>query len=221
MVRLPWTITPEMFLNAQEVEGLLAHVREGDAGGSPGAVLDRVIIETLLFSGIRNSELCRLLLGDLVMEPSSRLLRVRGSKTDSREVYIPCCLGELLERYVSTTRRDLLPAGADAADPGRPLILNERGKAYERTGLYRRVTRVLNDAGLGSRASVQLLRHTYGFLAYKQTRGNLLFVQRQLGHAHPMITSVYAQLVEERYEELAEMVCPGPKAGPQAQSWYA
>lgn len=217
MARLPWEITPEMFLNLQEVEGLLAHVRQAAGGDSPGAVLDRVIIETLLFSGIRNSEFCRLLLGDLAVKPTGCLLRVRGSKADSRDVYIPRCLGELLGSYVATVRRGLLPAGAKPADAGQPLILNERGKAYERTGLYRRVTRILEEAGLGRRASVQLLRHTYGFLAYRQTHGNLLFVQRQLGHAHPMITSVYAQLVDESYEELAEMVRPEPNAGSRAR----
>ncbi len=76
----------------------------------------------------------------------------------------------------------------------------------ERTGLYRRVVRILTTAGLGDRASVQLLRHTYGYLAYKRSGGNLLFVQRQLGHAHPMVTSIYAQFVEESYEAIAEMV---------------
>ncbi|MFQ5503069.1 MAG: hypothetical protein ACE5EQ_12370, partial [Phycisphaerae bacterium] len=58
----------------------------------------------------------------------------------------------------------------------------------------------------GNRASVQLLRHTYGYLAYLQTGGNLLFVQRQLGHAHPMITAIYAQFVEEDYSDLANRV---------------
>ena len=59
-------------------------------------------------------------------------------------------------------------------------------------------------AGLGERASVQLLRHTYGYLAYKRTGGSLLFVQRQLGHAHPMVTAIYAQFVDESPTALAE-----------------
>ena len=104
------------------------------------------------------------------------------------------------------TRPALLPAHVNPADLSQPLVFNDRRKPYERTGLYRRVKRILGDAGLGSRASVQLLRHTYGFLAYKYTGGNLLFVQGQLGHAHPMITSVYARLVDESYEEMAERV---------------
>ena len=83
---------------------------------------------------------------------------------------------------------------------------NERGKAYERTALYRRVVRILTDAGLGDRASVQLLRHTYGYLAFKQTGGNLLFLQKQLGHAHPMVTAVYAEFVDFPLDRLADQI---------------
>ena len=68
------------------------------------------------------------------------------------------------------------------------------------------MVRILDAVGLGDRASVQLLRHTYGYLGYKRSGGNLLFVQRQLGHAHPMVTSVYAQFVDESYAEIANRV---------------
>jgi integrase len=76
------------------------------------------------------------------------------------------------------------------------------------------VVKVLTEAGLGDRASVQLLRHTYGYLAYLRTGGNLLFVQRQLGHAHPRITSVYAKFVDESYPDLAERLVPGERQPP-------
>ncbi len=66
----------------------------------------------------------------------------------------------------------------------------------------------MTEAGYGDRASVQVLRHTYGYLAYLRTGGNLLFVQRQLGHSRPRITSVYAKFVDESYAELAERIAP-------------
>ena len=117
-------------------------------------------------------------------------------------------------------RPRLVPDDVDEDDPGQPLVFNERRRAYERTGLYRRVVRILKDAGLGERASVQLLRHTYGYLAYRRTGGNLLFVQRQLGHAHPMITSIYAQFADERYDELANRVYGDDGAGKAAPIRY-
>src|SRR4029077_5462721 len=108
-------------------------------------------------------------------------------------------------------RPKLCSGSIDPTDLTLPLILNERGRPYERTGLYRRVVRIFPAAGVGDRASVQLLRHTYGYLAYLRTGGNLLFVQRQLGHAHPVVTSIYAQFVKEEYAALADSIyVPGP-----------
>ena len=128
------------------------------------------------------------------------------SGKEERTVFLPRELGRLVAHYVKDVRPQFLPAGLKATDKRQALVLNERGQAYERTGLYRRVVRVLTAAGLGQRASVQLLRHTYGYLAYLHTGGNLLFVQRQLGHAHPMVTVVYAKFVREDYAELADCV---------------
>jgi site-specific recombinase XerD len=121
-------------------------------------------------------------------------------------VYIPGFVSDQIAQYIATIRPDLLSAAVSPKDQAQPLILNERGRAYDRTALYRRVVRILTEAGLGQRASVQLLRHTYGYLAYLRSSGNLLFVQRQLGHSHPMVTAVYAQFVKFSYAALANQV---------------
>lgn len=211
-MRVPWEITRDMLLAPSEVRRLVQHLRRRvqdssgtDGSSRPAAILDRVIVEGLLFSGLRCSEFCRLRLADAHLTGRPPTLTVRGG--GGRTVFLPRHVARLFEAY----RRELRPnawrgnpAGRDRPDA--PLILNERGRAYERTGLYRRVVAVLTAAGLGARASVQLLRHTYGYLAYLRTGGNLLFVQRQLGHAHPMITAVYASLVDEDYASLAESV---------------
>lgn len=131
---------------------------------------------------------------------------IQGLKGRDRTVYVPREISELAKHFFLETRPKLLPEGVDPQDLAQPLVFGERKNPLERTGLYRRVVRVLCAAGLGERASVQLLRHTYGYLAYSQSKGNLLFVQRQLGHAHPMVTSIYAQFVDESYEAIAESV---------------
>ena len=115
-------------------------------------------------------------------------------------------MSDLVRSFVHESRPALLPPGVDPLDLRQPLVYSEHRRPLERTGLYRRVVRVLSAAGLADRASVQLLRHTYGYLAYLRSHGNLLFVQRQLGHAHPMVTSIYAQFVDESYEAIAEQL---------------
>jgi len=212
MARTPWAITQEMFLSLDEVERLLAHVRGRAEEAGRSGFLDRLIVEVMLFSGLRNSEFCRLRLGDTILGADEAMLTVAGSagvEGEGRTVHLPSGIGQLLVEYTSQIRLQMLPQGVRADDREQPLVFHERRRPFERTGLYRRVVRILTAAGLGERASVQLLRHTYGYLAYLRTGGNLLFVQRQLGHAHPMVTSIYAQFVDEPYGELAERVGGG------------
>lgn len=205
--RLPWEITAEMFLNEAEADRLLAHLRR-QADASAGrerlvARLDELIVQCLMFSGLRNSEFCRLTLADTCLGHGQSMLAVEDKADGTRNVYLPPRVNDLLRKYVAEVRPAFVPEDVDADDLSQPLVFNEHRQPYERTALYRRVVRILTAAGLAQRASVQLLRHTYGYLAYKRTGGNLLFVQRQLGHAHPMVTVVYARFVKESYGELA------------------
>ncbi len=205
-----WQLTPEMFLSFEEVESLLQHLRvrcrETSGRARVSAELDRLVIEGLLFSGLRTTEFCRLRLADTVIGQERSVFAVTGLRGRERTVYVPSKISQLVKQFALFPRPTLLPAGVDPHDATQPLVWGERKNPVERTGLYRRVVRVLTAAGLGDRASVQLLRHTYGYLAYARSNGNLLFVQRQLGHAHPMVTSIYAQFVHESYESLAEQV---------------
>jgi site-specific recombinase XerD len=199
-----------MFLDEKEASRLLAYVRKKDHEATSdcqaAAVMDRVIVETLLLSGLRNSEFCRLRVADTPIGQKRPVLIVSGEPRERREVHIPQSLGDLIARYVHTVRPRLLPDHIPQTDLDQPLILNDRKRPYERTNLYRRVVRILNSAGFAEKASVQLLRHSYGYLAYKRTGGNLLFVQRQLGHAHCMVTAIYDEFVPFDYATLANIV---------------
>jgi len=199
----PWTLTREHFLDEAEPRQLLAGVEATAATETSTSIfVDRLIIECLLWSGLQTSEFCRLQVKDVCLD-NSACFTVSGKRERRRVVYLPDRLNALLQTYLDDVRPALV---ADAPALVDAFIINERGKAYERTALYRRVTRILKQHGFGERASVQLLRHTYGYLAYKCSGSNLLFTQRQLGHAHPMVTAVYAQFVEEDYGQIANDV---------------
>ncbi|TWU14258.1 Tyrosine recombinase XerD [Symmachiella macrocystis] len=213
MKRAAWELTRENFLSLPEIEQLNRYLDDQivDATGKAlnTAVLDRVIITGLLYSGLRNSEFCRLTVRDARLGPGEAVLDVVGTPRQDRKVYIPQFISRRIQEYIAEIRPALLKGEVAANDASQPLIINERGRPYERTGLYRRVVRILTAAGLGAKASVQVLRHTYGYLGYLKTDGNLLFLQRQMGHAHPMVTSIYAQFVEESNAALAERLAEG------------
>ena len=214
----PWQITRDMFLDEAEVGRLLRYVRDRASEAdrdNPTPHVDRLVVELLLYSGLRPSEFCRLAVQDAVLTEDESFFRVTEGAGETRVVFIPRWLNRDIARYVKSIRLQYLDVGNGPDKPSSPLILNERGRAYDRTALYRRVTRILTAAGVGDRASVQLLRHTYGYLAYKRTGGNLLFVQRQLGHAHPMVTAIYAQFVEENPTNLADAVAFAERPTPR------
>lgn len=216
-MKTPWELTRDMFLSELEVQTFLEtldrQVNASSIGQRSVVVTDRLIMQCLLFSGLRNSEFCRLRVADTIVGIGESVFRVHGTQRQDRVVYVPDSVSSLVVHYVNEFRPKAIPESVDARDTSQPLIFNERGRPYERTGLYRRVVRILGSAGFGERASVQFLRHSYGYLGYKRSGGNLLFLQRQLGHAHPMVTSVYADFVEEDYARLANLVGSSPLHG--------
>jgi integrase/recombinase XerD len=215
----PWQISRAMFLSESEVERLLRQLRtepqstdastRDPARHAALAARDRLLIEALLFSGLRNSEVCGLRVADTIVGTRQSVFFVRGTPRQDRTVHVPQSLSLLVQEFVLIHRPNLVRSTSKLPAPERPLLVNDRGKAFDRTSLYRRVVAILTTAGLGDRASAQLLRHTYGYLAYQRSGGNLLFIQRQMGHAHPMVSSVYAQFCEEDYSEIADRVSQG------------
>jgi integrase/recombinase XerD len=213
-------ISADKILSASEVENLLTMLHERASAKHQDSwasdQLDELISVALLSSGLRNSELCALTLSRTVIGMNESVFVVHGDPPDGRVVCVPRRTSELVQEYAEAVRPNFTPDGWAADDLTCPLLLNEHRRPFDRASLYRRVVKILTQAGLGERANVQLLRHTYGYLAYLRTGGNLLFVQRQLGHAHPATTSAYAELVKESYSDLAELVLPGewPSASP-------
>src|SRR5262245_16520161 len=100
----PWTITRRMFLSTAEVDALLAHVARRAGPAAPdghAAAVDRVIIESLLFSGLRNSKFCRLTLADVTAAPGGFAFQVRGTPREDRTVFIPERLAGLVREYIA------------------------------------------------------------------------------------------------------------------------
>jgi len=211
-------ITYDKILSLSEVDQLLSavdtRISEVPADEMLSAVLDRVITVSLLSSGMRNSEMCGLAVSDTAVGNGASAFAVGRKGSRKRLIYIPRHVSAMVVGYVRDCRPRFLPPGMAPDDLDQPLLINEHRRAFDRTSLYRRVVKILTEAGLGERANVQLLRHTYGYLAYLRTGGNLLFVQRQLGHAHPTTTRAYAELVEESYPDLAERVLPAEAPAP-------
>lgn len=152
---------------------------------------DAAIIELLLQTGIRLSELAGLTLGDIELpkritkeaETVGRLHIVgKGRKTRWIPLNHKAC--RALETWLDSKSKD-----------GEMLFTTKFGHAIGPRGIQRLVHKHMREAGI-TRASVHTLRHT--FATHHVAQGtSLRTVQEVLGHASLKTTSVYVQLAQE------------------------
>jgi site-specific recombinase XerD len=152
---------------------------------------DAAILELLLQTGIRLSEVVRLRLGDVALpgritreaETVGRLhILGKGRKTRWIPLNYKAC--RALKTWL-----DLRPIASDV------LFTTKFGQPIGPRGIQRLVRKHMSEAGI-TRACVHTLRHT--FATHHVAQGtSLRTVQEVLGHASLKTTSIYVQLAQE------------------------
>jgi integrase/recombinase XerD len=101
-----------------------------------------------------------------------------------------------VQRYLREGRPELVGERQE-----RKLIVNFRGNALTRQGLYKIIQRHAKAAGLEGKMSPHTLRHT--FATHLLSGGcDLRSVQEMLGHADVSTTQMYTHLSGERIKEV-------------------
>ena len=179
------------FLTEAEKRRLLKELR---GMSSPAAVRDRVIIELFLGTGIRLQELVDLDIEDVELDAKHLRVCTKGSIPEVK--FLKSNLRSLLRSYLTKRRR--LGDGECGA-----LFLSNRGQRLCERQVARRLTYWLAAAGIDKKLSPHGLRHTFATHLYSQT-GNILIVQRALGHQDVSTTQVYTHLVDGELEDALE-----------------
>lgn len=150
-----------------------------------GNVRDAAIIELLLQTGIRLSELTRLTIEDIEYAENGGFIRVvdgRGRKGRVLPLNTNAC--EALKAYL-TGRPDIRSSN---------LFLNRFGEPFMARGIQKMVRKHMTEAGI-MKGSVHSLRHTFGL--YHVIKGtNLKTIKEILGHKDLRSTSVYLALAK-------------------------
>ena len=196
-----WLVTPDKFLTAAQVETLrsyLEHQREL-LPDDKQTVRDAAIIEVLLGTGLRVSEVCALVVGDVFLDAGSVLVR-RGKGGKARLVAIPTALSNYCRAFIAWKGEH-----GEKVSPEAPLFVSQRGGHLTRFGVHRRWKAALQAAGQPLSWGVHAMRHSYATELYRRTR-DLRLTQRQLGHSSPVVTQVYASLVDDDVRRGVEMV---------------
>jgi len=212
-VRTNWLVTPDKFLSPGQVGALRTSVeaarRAGLATGDRLAVRNAVLVEVLLGTGLRVSELCALRVGDVFIANGRADVFVRrGKGGKGRIVAISQQLAVFVKAFLTWK------AGVgQSIEPERPLFLSERGRHLTRSAVHRVWKSALANATLPTTWGVHATRHSYAVEVYRRTR-DLRLTQRLLGHANVSTTTVYASLLDEDVRRGVELVWAEAAAPP-------
>ena len=189
-----WRSLPK-YLTVDEVEKLL----KSPDGSKPHGLRDRAMIEVLYGSGLRVSELASLKLAEVNLEDGFLVCRGKGGK--ERIVPLGRSACGAVRRYLTEVRPLFVSGERD------DLFLSRLGKPFTRQGLWKLLRRHAGKAGLASRISPHILRHS--FATHLLERGaDLRSVQLMLGHSQITTTQIYTHVSRERLRRVYDRFHP-------------
>lgn len=182
---------PPVFLTFSEKKDLLKELKNHSNFSD---FRDRVMIEVLLGTGLRLSELANLNIQDI--DIVTKHIRIKAKGNIYLVKFIKTDLRVLLRRYLVERERNG-PTGCEA------LFLSNRNARLTDRQIANRLQYWLKKAGIQKHITPHGLRHTFATHLYSATN-DLLVVQKALGHRDISTTQIYTHLVDGRLEEALE-----------------
>ena len=173
------------YINYNDLEVLFTIPDQSDILGLRNAL----ILELLYSSGVRVSELVSIKLSDIDFSNKRILIKGKGSK--ERIVLYGKVCEELLNRYINTSRKELLKQDNDY------LLLNKFGNKITDRAIRMIIEDIVKKSSLKLKISPHTLRHT--FATHLLNEGaDLKTVQQLLGHSSISTTGIYTHVSNER-----------------------
>jgi len=199
-------ITRDKFLSVEEMRKLLRVCRKNalsDMQAKRSTWVTRyMVVHLALHSGLRVSEMAALKVGDLHFCGNENYLIVqRGKGGRKRDVYLDKEIVKHLQEYLKIKKSFL----EEHVNDGAPLFSGRGGNHYTVTALEISFKKAIEKAGLPRRYSIHSSRHTYATMLLAKTN-SIRFAQKQLGHASISMTSLYADVLPELNQALAEKI---------------
>ncbi|MEE0664429.1 MAG: tyrosine recombinase XerC [Collinsella bouchesdurhonensis] len=164
-------------------------------GSTPGGVRDGTMLELLIASGARISELARLCLNDF--DRSHQALRLLGKGSKERIVPLYNKAFDSLDIYVRQARLALLEKAHCSQSDTNRLFISDRGRPMDAAALRRRFDLLVRKAGLPAGITPHTMRHTYATVLL-EGGADLRSVQELLGHSSLSTTQIYTHVSPER-----------------------
>jgi len=201
-----WELTPEKYLNAEELSCLLRKAEElyvlGIAKRRKANIRDWMLIRTAVYTGLRRAEICNLRVADLRIANGQSHIVVRtrkGGKTN-QVVHVGHEYKRTLKKYLhwKLDHGELTPESY--------LLRTARTEKFSVSGLWLRWK-------LHCPKKLHSARHTFATMTYQATK-DLRLLQKQLSHSRITTTQIYADVTPEQIcsgmdamEKLTRAVC--------------
>ena len=200
-----YMITRDKFLSVKERNKLLRCCKRKasvDLSEQRRTWISRyILIHLALNSGLRVSETASLKISDLHLAGKDNYLIVHcGKRGRKRDVYLDAEIVVHLQSYIEIKNQ-----WRESTDNDAPLFAGRGGNHYTTTALEISFKKAIEKAGLPKYYSIHSSRHTYATLLLAKTK-NLRFLQKQLGHASIAMTSLYADVLPEMNQNLANAI---------------
>ncbi|GAH94283.1 unnamed protein product [marine sediment metagenome] len=182
-------------LEPKEVENLMRIPNKRYFSGTRNLA----VLSVMLNMGLRVSEISNLRSGDVNLT-ENKLRIVEGKGGVDRDLKIPFYTSELLKEWKRAKPKNtkyFFTTIKDVKDRGR--FNTKKGNKFKITNIQAMVKKYSNRAGI-EHTSSHTLRHTFATNFIKQG-GNVMHLQKILGHASVSTTQIYITLALKDVEE--------------------
>lgn len=174
------------FLTIEEVKLILNTAY--NLQNSRGSLKKGLIIETLIKSGVRNSEGCNLRVENIDFQTGVFKVVEGKGKKDRLGVMPPSLLNKL-KMYLNGRTSGFV-------------FLNERGNQFSTRSLQYMIKEIREETGINKEITPHTLRHTFATIL-KQSGLELRDIQKLLGHSNINTTTIYEHMdVLDKKEEI-------------------
>lgn len=192
-----WTIDRSKFMTPTQITNLRRNAEDLAIIGLKRNLLipprDWMIIDLALSTGLRVSEISNLKEEDIFVGNNEfELIVTRGKGNKRRTVYFDPSLKAHMKKYITWKH--------SKGKTGQYLVFSIHRPQMCLEALERVFNRLKIRAELPKHYTFHSMRHSFATMLYEKTR-DLRLVQKQLGHSSPVITALYADIVEAQYHE--------------------
>jgi len=161
----------------------------GTIKDNPLGIRNRLILEMLLATGIRVSELANIKINDI--DRNNQEIKVFGKGKQMRIVYYGSYCALALNNYLDNSRSILLNGKTSEY-----LLINNNGSNLTDRGIRLIIDNIVKKACINSKVSPHTFRHTFATMMLNEGC-NIKSVQELLGHSSLSTTGIYTHLTNE------------------------